>query len=150
MKTIFGMIFGWFAGLALAGVMIGFISLFDAGVERLGFTQATARYYILSLMLCITTLVLSEPARRQWKLMGLFGIALFLVLATGLNQSMESVRIGDQSQLSLAHAQLDELAAFGAKAVMYVAPGALVLIYTYLACMGVCEERARKQVSHID
>ena len=144
MKSLFGIVFGWFAGVALAGAMIGIVGLFDAGVEHLGFTENTARYYILSLMLCITMLVMSKPARRMWKLMGLFGLALFLIMGTGLTQGIEPVPAGDQ--VEQIRAQLDALGILGAKAVMYLAPGGLVLFYTLMAYTGMREEQARKRV----
>ncbi|AGZ37990.1 TPA: hypothetical protein ACNV18_000145 [Pseudomonas putida] len=144
MKSLFGIVFGWFAGVALAGAMIGIVGLFDAGVEHLGFTENTARYYILSLMLCITMLVMSKPARRMWKLMGLFGLALFLIMGTGLTQGIEPVPAGDQ--VEQIRAQLDALGILGAKAVMYLAPGGLVLFYTLMAYIGMREEQARKRV----
>ncbi|QNV69535.1 hypothetical protein F7661_29025 (plasmid) [Pseudomonas sp. CFA] len=94
MTTIFGIIFGWFSGIALAGAFIAIFIMFDAGVELLGFTQITFGYYVVSLMLCVTMLAMSKPARRHLKFMGLFAFALFLVMAVGLGKVIEPVPAG--------------------------------------------------------
>ncbi|OAS07632.1 hypothetical protein AYO08_09830 [Pseudomonas putida] len=145
MTTIFGIIFGWFSGIALAGAFIAIFIMFDAGVELLGFTQITFGYYVVSLMLCVTMLAMSKPARRHLKFMGLFAFALFLVMAVGLGKVIEPVPAGDQ--IELMRAQAETFAVFLAQAVMYVVPGALALLYTMLAYNGVREERERNRVN---
>lgn len=145
MKTIVGMICGWFGGIGLAGAFIAIFSLFDAGVERIGFTQLTFGYYVTCLTVCVTMLVMSKPARRQVKFMGLFAFALFLIMAIGLGQVMEPAPAGNQ--IELMRAQAEAFAIFLAQAVMYVVPGALALLYTTLAYTGMREESERNRVN---
>lgn len=131
MKTIIGMFWGVMAGLFLAFGVIVATELLTAGGDLLGFTEWTYRYYMVCLFVCAAILICSKPARANWQLMGLFFVAVVMVLAVGFQSSMDVS--GGQDQIAKMQASMQAMGVFIAKAVMYVAPGALVGFYGFIA-----------------
>lgn len=145
MKTIAGLIFGMLAGWFVAVGIIVYTTLIGVGGEKLGFTQYTLWYYILSLCLCISLLIGSRPVRQQLKLMPIFFVAVFMVMGIGFLTVTEPSSGSDQ--LAKMQANMLAMAMLGAKAFMYVAPGALTAFYAFLAYEGLAHARAQNQLN---
>lgn len=145
MKTIVGMFWGVIGGLFLAIGVIVFTQLIGAGANLLGFTEWTFRYYMLCLGVCIALLICSKPARKHWRFMMLFFVAVFMVIGIGFQTFMEVP--GSQDQIAQMQAKLLAIGMLAAKAVMYVAPGALTAFYAFVAFDGVSNATAQKPLN---
>ncbi|MHB9376225.1 hypothetical protein ACYHMY_28455 (plasmid) [Pseudomonas amygdali pv. morsprunorum] len=142
MKTIVGMFWGVMGGLFLACGVIVFTHLVGAGSNLLGFTEWTFRYYMLCLGVCIALLAGSRSARKHSALMMVFFVAVMMVIGVGFQTFME-VSSG-QDQVERMQQNLMAMALIMAKAVMYVAPGALTAFYAFVAFNGLSNPAARK------
>ncbi|MHB9587506.1 hypothetical protein [Pseudomonas syringae] len=142
MKTIVGMFWGVMGGLFLACGVIVFTQLIGAGSNLLGFTEWTFRYYMLCLGVCIALLIGSKPVRKHWVFMMVFFVAVMMVIGVGFPTFME-VSSG-QDQAARMQANLMAVGLITAKAVMYVAPGAVTAFYAFVAFDGVSNATARK------
>ncbi len=140
MKTIVGMLWGVFAGAFCAFGIIALITVLGVGAEQLGFTQYTLWYYIVSLSLSASLLIGSRAARRQFKFMMFFAIALIMVFAIGFMTFIEPSAGGDQ--FAQIQATALSLAMLLAKSFMYVVPGALAAYYAFLAYDDLAHVRA--------
>jgi hypothetical protein len=145
MKTIVGMFWGVIGGLFLAFGVIVFTQLIGAGANLLGFTEWTFRYYMLCLGVCMALLICSKPARKQWRFMMFFFVAVLMVTGIGFQTFME-VSSG-QDQIAQMQANLLAMGMLVAKAVMYVAPGALTAFYAFVAFDGVSNATVRKPLN---
>jgi hypothetical protein len=134
MKTIVGMFWGVMGGVFLAFGVIVFTHLIGAGASSLGFTEWTFRYYMLSLGVCIALLVCSKHVRKYGPFMMIYFVAVIMVIGVGF-QSIIEVSSG-QDQVALMRANMLAMGMMAAKAVMYVAPGALTAFYTFVAFGG--------------
>lgn len=135
MKTIVGMFWAVIGGVFLACGVIVLTRLIGAGADLLGFTEWTFRYYMLCLCVCSSLLISSQSARKYWQFMGLFFVAVSMVMGIGL-QTFTDVSSG-QDQIAQIQANLLAMGMLLAKAVMYVAPGALTAFYAFIAFDGV-------------
>lgn len=149
MKTIGGLILGWFAGMFVACASIMFVTLFDLGFEQIGFPRAVLSYYLISLGICVAMLVLSNAARKHLKFMMFFVIAVVMVMAIGLGQTGGG---GFTAGSDLYHADelISEMIVMLARAAMYVIPGAMAALYTILAYNGVCDESKQDDLTLAD
>ncbi|WP_116827308.1 MULTISPECIES: hypothetical protein [Pseudomonas syringae group] len=145
MKTLVGMFWGMVGGVFVAFGIILFTQLIGAGADLLGFTEWTYRYYMICLSVCVAFLILSKPARKYWRFMTVFFVAVFLVIGVGFNTFLDT---------SSANAQIEQIAnsllamsLIVAKAVMYVAPGALTAFYAFVAFNGVSKGTSSKTIS---
>lgn len=145
MKTIVGMFWGVIGGLFLACGVIVFTQLIGAGSNLLGFTEWTFRYYVLCLGVCIALLIGSKPVRKHWGFMMVFFIAVLMVIGVGFQTFME-VSSG-QDQVAQMQQNLMAMGMLAAKAVMYVAPGALTAFYAFVAFDGVSNATVRKPLN---
>ncbi|MDF9779253.1 hypothetical protein [Pseudomonas baetica] len=145
MKTIVGMFWGVMGGLFLACGVIVVTQLIGAGSDLLGFTECTFRYYMLCLGVCIALLIGSKPARKHWAFMMFFFVAVMMVIGVGFQTFVEVSR--GQDQIAQMQANLMAMAIFAAKAMMYVAPGALTAFYAFVAFDGVSNAAARKPLN---
>lgn len=145
MKTIVGMFWGVIGGLFLALGVILFTQLIGAGANLLGFTEWTFRYYMLCLCVCIALLICSKPARKHWMFMVFFFVAVVMVIGVGF-QSFLEVSSG-QDQVAQMQANLMAMGVLAARAVMYVAPGALTAFYAFVAFDGVSNATTRKPLN---
>ncbi|SDJ11614.1 hypothetical protein [Pseudomonas abietaniphila] len=148
MKTLVGMFFGMLAGFFLACCVIAAISLIGAGADQLGFTEWTARYYILCLGVSVASLCCSTHARRQWPAMIVFVIAVALVMGIGFQTFLGSSSGNNPADQMLAN--LQSIAVFTAKAVMYVAPGAVMAFLMFVAIEGVARSKALAAASPVN
>jgi hypothetical protein len=140
MKTIVGLFWSVFAGAFFGFGIIALFEVIGVGAEKLGFTQYTLSYYILSLCLCVALLIGSRAARQRMKFMLFFAIALMLVFGIGFLTFIEPSPSSDQfAQLQVSTMGLSMLLAQG---VMYSVPGALVAFYAYLAYNDLVAARA--------
>lgn len=131
MKTIAGILYGVLAGVFLAVGVIVFTQLIGAGADSLGFTVWTYRYYVLCLGICVAFLVGSSACRKHWIFMGLFGVAVVMVMAVGF-QSVAGVSV-EEGQTGQMQALISDIVSMLVKLVMYVAPGALTAFYAFTA-----------------
>jgi len=134
MKTIFTMFWGMLGGVFLAFGVIAAITLIGAGANQLGFTEWTARYYILCLGICVGTLCYSKHARKHWPAMIFFVIAVILVMVIGFQTFMDFT-VGNNPVDNMI-ANLQSGGVMVAKAVMYVAPGAVMAFLIFISIDG--------------
>ncbi|QHF00501.1 hypothetical protein LCG56_27335 (plasmid) [Pseudomonas cannabina pv. alisalensis] len=137
MKSIIGMFWGMVGGVFVACGLIVFTQLIGAGADLLGFTIWTFRYYMICLSVCIAFLVLSKPARKHWRFMTIFLVAVSMVIGVGFNTFLGTS--STNNQLDQMANSLLEMSLIAAKAVMYLAPGALTAFYAFVAFSGVSE-----------
>lgn len=114
-------------GVFLACAVIVAAALLSSGASAIGFTLVTYWYYAICLAACAGLIVRFEAARGQAKLMGLFPVALILVIGVGFNSFAGEAAGG--SQVDQMQAMLSGLAIVLAKGVMYLAPGLLTAVY---------------------
>lgn len=146
MKTIGGLILGWIAGMFVACAIIMCVTLFDLGFEQIGFPRAVLTYYVISLGICVAMLVLSEAARKQLKYMMFFVSAVLMVMGIGLDQ-VGGGGLTAGSDLFHAKELILEITVMMARAGMYVFPGALAALYTFLAFDSIRAAQQQKTLS---
>lgn len=139
MKTLAGLIWGVVAGYFVAVAIIVVTAVLDAGAEQLGFTKYTFWYYTSSLCVCIALLIVSKPAREQWRWIMLFFVAFAMVLGIGFQAFNDSPT--GTGQLAQASENLTQMAMVVATAFMYVVPGLVMAMYLTLAYEGVSKAR---------
>lgn len=127
MNTIFKFIFSVLAGFALAIGVIVWTQLAVVGGETLGFTIWTYRYYVVCLALSLVMITVSSEARKRWAFLGVFGVALFMVISVGFNTTVDSGTSGDLGEKLTE--QMTQISLMLAKFVMYVGPGATAALY---------------------
>lgn len=145
MKTIVGMFWGVMAGLFLASGVIVITQLIYAGSNLLGFSEWTFRYYVLCLGVCIALLICSTPARKHWRFMFFFIVAVFMVMGIGFQAFLEAP--SGQDRIAQMQAHLLAMCMLAAKGVMYIAPGALTAFYAFVAFDGVSNATAHKPLN---
>ncbi len=142
MKTIVGMLWGVIGGVFFACGVYVFTQLIGAGANSLGFTEWTFRYYMLCLCICIALLLWSKPARKHWRFMMFFFVAVVMVMGIGFQTFMEET--SGQDQVAQMQANVLAMGMFVAKAVMYVVPGALTAFYAFIAFDAVSTATAQR------
>lgn len=141
MKTIVGLVWGIIAGFFVGYGVIVFLQLIGAGADLLGFTKWTLRYYVICLVVCITLLLISKHVRKHGAFMGLFLVAVSMVIGIGFNSVLDGSSGG--GPIERIQDDLLSIALIMAKAVMYVAPGGLTAFYIFIAFNGVSQPRAK-------
>lgn len=135
MRTVMGLFWSVIGGFFIALVLIAFIQVVGAGSDLLGFTVWTFRYYVVCLSVCASLLACSKPAQQRSIFMLGFAVAIAMTISVGFQASVGVS--STQDQVAQMQANFMALAMFLAKAVMYVAPGALTAFYAVVAFNGV-------------
>ncbi|NMY12077.1 membrane protein [Pseudomonas veronii 1YdBTEX2] len=142
MKTLAGMIWGVLGGLFFASGVIVFTQLIGAGADLLGFTEWTYRYYMICLSVCVALLICSKPARKYWRFMMVYLVAVVMVIGIGFHTFLDAP--SGQDQVAQMVNNMLAMALIMAKAVMYLAPGALSAFYAFVAFDAVSKATASK------